>query len=123
VATRIEAGETVLATEYVSALQAITLLRAQIQASIAGFDVVLMPTVACVPPPIADLADDRDYFRINSRVLRNTTVANILGFCAISLPLQAPGEAPVGLMLMAPAGKDSQLLDFAQIIEEFLGGR
>jgi aspartyl-tRNA(Asn)/glutamyl-tRNA(Gln) amidotransferase subunit A len=121
VAARIEPGETVLAIDYVSAVQAIAEFRAQVQRTVARFDVVVMPTVACVPPPIADLTEDRDYFRINSRVLRNTTIANVLGFCAISLPLQAPGAPPVGLMLMAPGGKDSLLLDTAQAVEDLIG--
>jgi aspartyl-tRNA(Asn)/glutamyl-tRNA(Gln) amidotransferase subunit A len=121
VAARIEAGEAVPAIEYVSAVQAIIALRSQVEASMAGLDAVLMPTVACLPPPIVDLSDDRDYFRINSLVLRNTSIANVLGLCAISLPLQVPGEAPVGLMLMAPAGQDARLLDVAESVEELIG--
>ncbi len=123
VAARIEAGAAVPAIEYVGALQAIAALRTQVAAAIARFDVVLLPTVACLPPPITALADDGGYFRINTRVLRNSTMANVLGGCAISLPLRAPGEAPVGLMLMAAAGQDDRLLDVAVAVEEFNGRR
>jgi Asp-tRNA(Asn)/Glu-tRNA(Gln) amidotransferase A subunit family amidase len=36
--------------------------------------------------------------------------------------MQAPGEPPVGLMLMAPHGQDRQLFGAAAAVEAILGG-
>ena len=51
-----------------------------------GADALLYPTVACVPPPIADTEDEDSARRINLRCLRNTATVNYFDGCAISLP-------------------------------------
>jgi amidase/aspartyl-tRNA(Asn)/glutamyl-tRNA(Gln) amidotransferase subunit A len=86
--------------------------------ALAPYDAVLSPTVPVVAPPIARLAqDDAEFFRVNALLLRNPSVVNLLDGCAISLPCHRPGEAPVGLMLWAPGGRDDALLDLAGAIE------
>uniref|UniRef100_UPI0031DFA2BC hypothetical protein n=1 Tax=Herbaspirillum sp. TaxID=1890675 RepID=UPI0031DFA2BC len=40
--------------------------------------------------------------------------------CAISLPCQQPGDAPVGLSLAAPGGQDRRLLSIARAVEGLL---
>lgn len=81
---------------------------------------VVMPTVPVIPPRIAELDDEAEYTRVNLLVLRNPTIANILDACSISLPCHEPGEAPVGLMLIAPGGSDGLLLSIALSLEEIL---
>ena len=66
------------------------------------------------------LDDYDDYVRINLRCLRNTFIGNFLDACAISLPCRAAGEPPVGLMLMAPHGRDRQLFATAATVEAVL---
>jgi len=53
-------------------------------------------------------------------MLRNPTIANMLDQCAISLPCHAPGDAPVGLMLIGKHGQDRRLLQIAADIEHML---
>lgn len=84
----------------------------------APFDAMLYPTCAAVAPAIsqAERSDD-DYFRLNLRVLRNTGLGNILDGCGVSLPCQAPGEAPVGLSVAGLAGSDRRILAVARSVE------
>lgn len=61
-------------------------LQREFWASCAGFDAVLAPTVACLPPYTEDLREDDLYFRANAQVLRNTQIFNVLGVPAVSVP-------------------------------------
>ena len=92
----------------------------QWQNEVADADAVVMPTIPIVPPMMRDLEDDDAYGRINLLVLRNPTVVNALDGCAISLPCHELGEAPVGLMLAAPGGRDVDLLRVANAVEPLL---
>jgi len=83
-------------------------------------DALLYPSVACVPPAIAE-TDDEDRARlVNLRCLRNTATVNYFDGCSISLPCHQPGDAPVGLMLSAGNGADDRLYQVAAAIEAAL---
>jgi aspartyl-tRNA(Asn)/glutamyl-tRNA(Gln) amidotransferase subunit A len=82
-----------------------------------------MPTVAITAPPVAAFAEDREYFRLNGLILRNTAVINFLDRCAVTLPIQPPGAAPVGLMVVGEHGGDRRLLAVARGVEAALGAR
>ena len=91
---------------------------AQVQARLAPFDALLMPTVPHIAPPIAALqADDALYGQTNLLMLRNPTLINFLDGCALSLPCHAPGDAPVGLMLAGPALADARILGLGLSVE------
>jgi len=83
-------------------------------------DALLYPTVACVPPALAETDDDEDARRINLRCLRNTATVNYFDGCAISLPCHQPGSAPVGLMLSSVNGGDEALYRVAAAVEAAL---
>jgi aspartyl-tRNA(Asn)/glutamyl-tRNA(Gln) amidotransferase subunit A len=83
-------------------------------------DALLYPTVACVPPAIAETDDDDNARRVNLRCLRNTATVNYFDGCSISLPCHHPGDAPVGLMLSAANGADDRLYQVAAAIEAAL---
>jgi aspartyl-tRNA(Asn)/glutamyl-tRNA(Gln) amidotransferase subunit A len=83
-------------------------------------DALLYPTVACIPPAIAETDDEDDARRVNLRCLRNTATVNYFDGCAISLPCHHPGDAPVGLMLSAANGVDDRLYQIAAAIEAAL---
>jgi aspartyl-tRNA(Asn)/glutamyl-tRNA(Gln) amidotransferase subunit A len=53
-------------------------------------------------------------------LLRNTSVGNFLDRCSISLPCNAPGEAPVGLMLTGAHGADRHLFAVSAAVEAVL---
>jgi aspartyl-tRNA(Asn)/glutamyl-tRNA(Gln) amidotransferase subunit A len=88
----------------------------------AGVDAVLLPTVAITPPPIAKLeAGGPDYFKANRMALRNTTMGNQLGLCAITLPVGYDAAGiPVGLMLQSAPHADEKLLRIARAVEKTL---
>jgi aspartyl-tRNA(Asn)/glutamyl-tRNA(Gln) amidotransferase subunit A len=88
----------------------------------AGLDGLIMPTTPNIPPPIAALEAMQDYVRINFTCLRNTFIGNFLNCCAISLPMHRQGEAPAGLMIMAPWGGDRALFATASAVEGVIGG-
>ncbi len=117
---RIKRGERMSAEAYIGLLHARHAMIARVAARLAGFDAVVMPTVPLGPPAIAAVADEREYNRINMLLLRNTSIANFIDGCAISLPCHTPGEAPAGLMLMAMGGTDARLFAMAEAVEAAL---
>jgi aspartyl-tRNA(Asn)/glutamyl-tRNA(Gln) amidotransferase subunit A len=90
-------------------------------AAAAPFDAILMPTVPCVAPTIAEAsASDEDYFRWNFRIMRNNGLINFLDGCAATLPIHERGSAPVGLMVCGLAGTDRRTLAVAAALERAL---
>jgi len=123
VALRIRRGETMSAHDYITLLQARRAWIASVEAALQGFDAALSPTVPMLAPPLAPLlADDDAFFAVNGRLLRNPSVVNFLDGCALSLPCQAAGELPVGLMVWGPAMSDDAVLGTSLAIEQRLAG-
>jgi aspartyl-tRNA(Asn)/glutamyl-tRNA(Gln) amidotransferase subunit A len=120
VAVRILKGREQTAVDYLRLLRARAELIAQVGRKTEPFDAVVMPTCPIIAPPLAALAGDEAYFRANRLVLRNTSIANFLDRCAISIPVHRAREAPVGLMLMGEHGRDRQLLAIARSVESLL---
>lgn len=121
VALRILRGARMSAADYIDLLAARKAWIARMDLRLSGFDAVLSPTVPIVAPPIASvLNDDHEFFRVNSLLLRNTSVVNMLDGCAISLPCQMRGQLPVGLMLWHSALHDDAVLDLALQVESAL---
>jgi len=121
VALRIRRGERMSAADYVELMWARKDWIARSEAAIAGFDALLSPTVPLVAPPIAPLlASDEAFFATNGLLLRNPSVVNFLDGCALSLPCQATGEMPVGLMVWGAAMRDDSVLDASLAIEAAL---
>lgn len=108
--------------EYQARLAALDTLSASLDARLAEVDILVAPTVANSPPRLVDLEADGAYPRENLRCLRNTSIANYLGLCAVTLPvgLDAAGM-PVGLMLMARGNQDARLVSLATLLEQLLG--
>jgi aspartyl-tRNA(Asn)/glutamyl-tRNA(Gln) amidotransferase subunit A len=118
--TRIERGRDMTAAEYISLVAARADFIRRFDAETEGFDAVVMPTVAMTAPPIAAFARDEDYGRLNQKLLRNTAIVNFLDRCALSLPIQPPGRAPVSLMVVGRHGDDRRLLAIGIGIEDKL---
>jgi aspartyl-tRNA(Asn)/glutamyl-tRNA(Gln) amidotransferase subunit A len=114
---RIERGRTMTASEYVTLVAQRADFIARVDRRSAELDALVMPTLPVVAPPMAAFDKDEDFWRINGRILRNTAIVNFLDRCAITLPIHAPGAAPVGLMIVARHGEDHRLLALAQGIE------
>jgi aspartyl-tRNA(Asn)/glutamyl-tRNA(Gln) amidotransferase subunit A len=124
VAARLERGHSVNAADYLWLRQRRSELMRAVRSRIGGFDVLAMPTVPIIAPPISSLDRDDDlYHRINLLVLRNPTLINFLDGCALSLPCHGDGEAPVGLMLARFDGADHELLAIGEAAERALSAK
>ncbi len=121
VLVRMLRGNDMSAADYLDVLEARTTWVAAVEARLAPFDALLMPTVPVVAPALSALeADDAAYGVANALILRNPTLINFLDGCALSVPCHPPETAPVGLMIAAPGGADRRLLSIGQGIEQTL---
>jgi len=124
VAQRILKGAAMKAHEYIDLLEARRAWIARMETALAGFDAVLSPTVPITAPTIASVAPgaerDAEFFRVNALLLRNPSVVNMLDGCAISIPCQARGELPVGVMLWHASLHDDTVLAIAEQAERVL---
>jgi len=115
---RFRAGAGFSAPDLVAARARLERLRAAWAEATAGFDAVLAPTTANLPPETARLLADADhYVAENLLTLRNTRIGNLMGLCAVTLPTGVPST---GLMLMGRAGTDGRLLHLAAAAEAAL---
>ena len=120
VRTRIERGRAMSAGDYITLMQDRARIIADFDEAAAPYDAIAMPTSPIAPPSIASLADDADFTRVNTLVLRNCSLFNFLDRCSISLPAQRSGDAPAGLMLVGPTMGDARLFALANAIEPIL---
>jgi aspartyl-tRNA(Asn)/glutamyl-tRNA(Gln) amidotransferase subunit A len=117
---RIERGREMSAVEYIRLLAARRDFIRRIAAEAASVDALVMPTLPVVAPPIAAFAKDEDFWRINAKILRNTSIINFLDRCALTIPIERKGEAPVGLMLVEDHGRDQRLMAIGLSVEAAL---
>jgi aspartyl-tRNA(Asn)/glutamyl-tRNA(Gln) amidotransferase subunit A len=115
---RVRAGAEVRAADYLAAWTELRAIRAAWQAATAGYDAVIIPTLANLPPKVADLENDADLFvSENLLTLRNTRVANLMGLCALTVPTGVPS---CGIMFNAGPGKEAALLRLGAAAEAAL---
>jgi aspartyl-tRNA(Asn)/glutamyl-tRNA(Gln) amidotransferase subunit A len=122
VARRIRYGAARSAADYLDMIAARRSIVARATVRLADIDALVMPTVAILPPRLADLASDEAFTAANMLALRNTTLINMIDGCAISIPIRAARDAPVGLMIAGPAGADHRLFAIAAAVEAALAG-
>ena len=118
--TRIGRGPEMTAAEYIRLVEARAEFIRRFDAETEAFDALVMPTVPMTAPPIAAFARDEDYARLNVKLLRNTSIINFLDRCALSLPIETPGTAPVGLMVVGRHGEDRRLFSIGRGTESVL---
>jgi aspartyl-tRNA(Asn)/glutamyl-tRNA(Gln) amidotransferase subunit A len=120
VRVRIERGGALDAADYIEVMRRRSAFQARLGGVMAAYDAVIMPTVPIVAPALAEIADDADFGRINSLLLRNPSICNFLDGCALTLPSHAPGTAPTGLMLMGSPLADHRILAIGRAVEPLL---
>jgi len=120
VAMRILRGREQSAADYIDLFRARADLERHTARHLAPFDAAVLPTCAVIAPMLAELESDEEYIRLNLLAVRNSTVVNLLDRCAISIPCQEAGSAPVGLTLMGPPGGDRALLALAAAVETLI---
>ena len=91
-------------------------------ARMAEVDAVMTPTVALTAPALDEITDGKSYSAANLQTLKNTCIANLLKFCAITMPVALDAKGiPVGLQIMAAGDSDDKLLSIALGVEHKLG--
>lgn len=104
--------------DYVAAWARLEELRKGYAAATAGYDAVLAPTAPILPPTLARLEEDHDYYLTeNLLALRNTRIGNLMGLCALTLPTDTPS---CGCMLLCPPNMEERLLRLGMAAEEAL---
>ncbi len=116
---RIMGGDNQSAADYIDTLNARSRMIGRFEREAVAFDAYVLPTVAQIAPAIEPIVSGSldNYVHNNMRMLRNTSVGNFLDGCAITVPCHEPGNAPVGLMLMAANGQDRHLFSVATAVE------
>jgi aspartyl-tRNA(Asn)/glutamyl-tRNA(Gln) amidotransferase subunit A len=121
VGQRLLLGKEISAADYVALGELRAACMREVGMLAAPYDAIVMPTVPCVAPTIAQTeASMDDYVRWNLRILRNTGLVNFLDGCAASLPCHEPGTAPVGLTVCGTANTDRHTLAVAAALERAL---
>jgi len=121
VAKRVMMGWEMSADDYLTLGELRAAFIREVEALAAPYDAIIMPTVPCIAPTIAETeASDDDYFRWNARIMRNTGLVNFLDGCAATLPCHAKGAPPVGLMVCGTAMSDRRTLAVAAAVEQAL---
>ncbi len=86
----------------------------------ADVDALLYPTAPLVPCPVREVSTLDSALAWNLRSGRLTRPANFFGQCGTSLPVQAPGELPVGLQVICTPGADGRLLAISHALENIV---
>jgi aspartyl-tRNA(Asn)/glutamyl-tRNA(Gln) amidotransferase subunit A len=121
VLVRILRGQAISYADFLALIETRRRIISEAELAFADSDLWLLPTVPRVAPLIAPLvSSDAAYVDANTAMLRNPSMINFLDGCALTIPCHLPGEAPVGLMLAAPSGRDRQLLRMGLAIETVL---
>ena len=122
VKTRVEGGAQLSAVEYLRRRRRIDFLRRRVVERTLDGTIWVSPTTAKTAPRREEVESVEAYGMLNLLALRNTSIANALGWCALSLPCGTDRDGrPIGLMLMAPAGQDLPLLAAGCCAEQVLG--
>lgn len=116
---RFRAGAAHRASDWIAAWQRLDAIRADWAAAVAGFDAVILPSAANLPPKAAPLlADPAAFAAENLLTLRNTRIGNLSGGCGLTVPT---GHPSVGITLLAPPMDEARLLRLGAAAEVALG--
>jgi aspartyl-tRNA(Asn)/glutamyl-tRNA(Gln) amidotransferase subunit A len=110
-ADQLDAAAAVSAMDYVDAQRTRAELAEGLLAVFAGHDLLAMPTVPMVAPPVADFA------RHLLLLSRNAIPWSLAGMPAVSVPCGWSEGLPVGLQLVAPPGREDVLVAAASAVE------
>ncbi len=112
---RFEAGKGWAGYDYVRGWKELKQIRAEYAALTAGYDAVLLPSSAILPPDRERLfLDDAYFISENLLALNNTRIGNLMGVCALTLPTETAGA---GVMAMAAGFTEPRLLRLGAALE------
>jgi aspartyl-tRNA(Asn)/glutamyl-tRNA(Gln) amidotransferase subunit A len=115
---RFRAGGKFSGVEFVQSWQKLKAIRDEWLQVTADVDAVILPTSPNLPPKIARLAEDDDYYITeNLLALQNTRIGNLMGLSALTLPTGVPST---GIMFLAPPMAEETLLRLGAAAERAL---
>ncbi|MGI1662283.1 amidase [Palleronia sp. KMU-117] len=115
---RFRGGAVFSGADYVAAWHRLDRLRTDYLAATAGYDAVLLPTCAILPPNAERLLSDPAHFtERNLLTLRNTRIGNLMGLPGVTLPTGTPS---CGLLVQTPPDSERRLLRLSAAIERAL---
>ena len=120
---RVIASGAITASQHINAKARLAALTRLFTQETAGFDAVLMPTVAMRAPPIAEVEASAEAYRAaNVKALSLPSLANRLGLCAITVPAGFAGAPllPVGLTIVGRPFDERRMLQIAAAVERTL---
>lgn len=121
---RVEGADQISSVEYLRRKALLKHCGEQATVIFKDIDVLITPTVAISPPLLSEVANAADYGKANLLALRNTSIGNLFGWCALSMPVGLDGNRmPVGMQLVAPPMQEPRLLGIAASIERHLGNQ
>lgn len=115
---RIRPGGSFSAVDYIDGWAELNEIRAEYLAFASGFDAVICPTVPSLPPNIARLEGEPEYFvEENLLALRNTRIGNLMGLCGLTIPTGVPST---GILFNAAPNDEAKLLRLGAAAEAAL---
>jgi amidase len=115
VARRLDAGRRVTPAAMTEAARARAMWRAQLTYLFTRFDLLALPTLAILPPPLGRADDLLE--------ARYTMPVNFAGVPALALPVPARGGLPASLQLVAAWGGEERLLAAGAAAEAAVSAR
>lgn len=116
-----ERGHRVSGPEFGLAIGELRRVAAGTLTALSAYDAVLTPTLARPPLPTGAIRDDADPagdFEAQKRFTPYTSIWNVTGSPAVSLPThQTSSGLPVGVMLATAPGEEASLLSLAAQVE------
>jgi aspartyl-tRNA(Asn)/glutamyl-tRNA(Gln) amidotransferase subunit A len=114
VAEQLEEAESIVALDYLQAQRLRQDLSEALLAEFREHDLLVMPTVPVVAPPVEDFA------AYLMRLARNAIPWSFVGFPAMTVPCGWVGSLPVGLQLVAAPGREDLLVAVGQLVERLM---
>ncbi|WP_166349749.1 amidase [Phytoactinopolyspora limicola] len=119
VLARLDRGRTVSAGQYAQADAARSKLRATVEELLKVHDLLALPTVPTVAPPVGTrtVTVAGTQLEVRSALLSLTSLWNLVGVPAMSVPAGEIGGLPVAVQLVTAAGRESLMFAAARELE------
>jgi len=111
---RFEAASHVTADAYREAGVKRPAVRAEVAGILGDDGVIVLPSLPTTALRVD--ADEADFEAFRARALQMLCIAGLAGFPQISLPLASADGSPIGVSLIAPSGRDRDLIALARSV-------
>ena len=116
VQARLEAARAITPVQMAEAEEVRIRFAREVDEALAGRDALMLPTLPCVPPLLAELTDPRATLRLTELV----RPFNLSGHPALSLPALTAKGLPAAIQLVGRCGGDAALCAVGTVLEAAL---